>query len=653
MLRATAPVPAPALHGIAAWDVATFAGWLAADLELPALGQLATKLKIDGATAQLMEKCDWTQKGAHGVESARVVAAVKKLQGGSGGLLSIPGGISEAVPPSPGRTHHTGPEAGGVGSQPETQVKRSYERVRHKKGCGKKAGPFRSIPMEQRQYDFFINHCQESGQDQCGKLALLMRERGWEVWLDMSATNLTEQGMEEGVANSRNVLIFLSDGLMSRPFCQKEQRWGILYGCNFVGVAEHDDRHGGGKNAEGVDLFTREKAAAPEDLKHLFDQVEFAPYQRRDYLVEAMVTQIGKHGGCCMDASPLPGSPPLARSPLESGSPSPRGLHSPRGLQSPRDAVVQLLTPRKRARDQWRRAGRKTIVTNHAVAAFRHSLTSPNEVSLSRQGSRSEEIRFDAVISGSEGKEVKVKARSDETLPIHLRATQRARWKVFIAKRDIAVSVHFYPCPGETDDGEPTLKTSTEGEEVLGQKIVGNLKQKRSEGTIGGVYEAPVNGQLVVTLHNSYSTMRGKLVRYVLEHIDSDEQVERMSRVKRTYSDFCAEEPEPEPEPEQELRAESVPKLVLHVRSDDEQLISLETVRTCHIAATSADQLKVALRDELQLQHEIDVTILDDDFGEYLLLSDMHIEELEGEACVKISRAQNLRTSLQGSRILA
>eukprot|EP01047_Picozoa_sp_COSAG01_P071126 COSAG01_NODE_10960_length_2039_cov_2.393299_1_plen_558_part_10 len=153
-------------------------------------------------------------------------------------------------------------------------------------------------PLAQREYDFFINHCQSSGQDQCGKLALLMRARGWRVWYDMLAEDLTEQGMEEGVASSRNVLVFLSEGLMSRPFCIKEQRWGIQYGCKFIGVAEFDDRHGGGKSAEGVDLFTRERAAAPEDLKFLFDQVEFEPFQRRGHLVESMVTQLGKRGGC-------------------------------------------------------------------------------------------------------------------------------------------------------------------------------------------------------------------------------------------------------------------------------------------------------------------------------------------------------------------
>ena len=57
------------------------------------------------------------------------------------------------------------------------------------------------------------------------------------MWYDMHAQDLNAAGMEDGIRNSRNVLIFLSDGVMGRSFCQSEQRWGKQYGCGFVGVA--------------------------------------------------------------------------------------------------------------------------------------------------------------------------------------------------------------------------------------------------------------------------------------------------------------------------------------------------------------------------------------------------------------------------------
>eukprot|EP01047_Picozoa_sp_COSAG01_P039981 COSAG01_NODE_3334_length_6237_cov_11.105246_1_plen_1421_part_00 len=209
-----------------------------------------------------------------------------------------PCALSEAAQPEPELLLPT-PEGAALLVEGVPPASSEYDRVIHvTKQRDARAQKIVAKPLAQREYDFFINHCQSSGQDQCGKLALLMRARGWRVWYDMSAEDLTEQGMEQGVASSRNVLLFLSDGLMSRPFCIKEQRWGITYGCKFIGVAEFDDRHGGGKSAEGVDLFTRERAAAPEDLQFLFDQVEFEPFQRREHLVESMVTQLGKRGGC-------------------------------------------------------------------------------------------------------------------------------------------------------------------------------------------------------------------------------------------------------------------------------------------------------------------------------------------------------------------
>jgi hypothetical protein len=138
---------------------------------------------------------------------------------------------------------------------------------------------------EDRQYDVFINHCQASGQDQCGNLAKLLQSAGCKVWYDMQAQDLTAEGMEEGVSQSRCVLMFLSDDLMGRPFCHAEQRWGQLYGCNFVGVVEKDSRHGAAD-------FATEKERAPADLKHLLDEVEFIEYRRRDFEAKAMVEEL-------------------------------------------------------------------------------------------------------------------------------------------------------------------------------------------------------------------------------------------------------------------------------------------------------------------------------------------------------------------------
>ena len=98
--------------------------------------------------------------------------------------------------------------------------------------------------MNERNYDFFIKHCQASGQDQCAQLCMLLQQAGASVWHDMSAPDLTDHGMEVAVSQSHNMLMFLSDGLMGRPFINDVQRWATQYGCNFIGIFERDERHG-------------------------------------------------------------------------------------------------------------------------------------------------------------------------------------------------------------------------------------------------------------------------------------------------------------------------------------------------------------------------------------------------------------------------
>ena len=143
------------------------------------------------------------------------------------------------------------------------------------------------LPPERRQHDIFITHAQASGQDQCKTLCLLLQARGFSVWYDMQAGDLTAEGMERGVSQSRHVLIFLSDGYFTRPFCLKELRWAKLYGCTLVGVVEKDSRHCPAD-------FALEAQRAPVDLKHVLADVEFLEYQRRDYLEAAMVGKLAE-----------------------------------------------------------------------------------------------------------------------------------------------------------------------------------------------------------------------------------------------------------------------------------------------------------------------------------------------------------------------
>ena len=122
------------------------------------------------------------------------------------------------------------------------------------------------------------SHTQASGGDQCRALALMLEARGKRCWYDQDEEIVTKAGMQEGVRNSKNVLVFLSDGVMGRPYCRSEMRWGKQYGCGFVGVREVDERHCPAD-------FEKEMRLAPSDLKHLFEDVNVSKMHFVSHLV--------------------------------------------------------------------------------------------------------------------------------------------------------------------------------------------------------------------------------------------------------------------------------------------------------------------------------------------------------------------------------
>lgn len=98
-------------------------------------------------------------------------------------------------------------------------------------------------------WDFFLSHGQAMAGDQVKTLCLLLKEKGKKVWYDYDMENRDTAAMEEGVANSDNVVLFLSGdpevthGTDTRPSaggqqgsalgwchcCRKRQRVGTAH----------------------------------------------------------------------------------------------------------------------------------------------------------------------------------------------------------------------------------------------------------------------------------------------------------------------------------------------------------------------------------------------------------------------------------------
>eukprot|EP00935_MAST-01C_sp_MAST-1C-sp1_P002075 g2075.t1 len=154
-----------------------------------------------------------------------------------------------------------------------------------------KGGPARKVDLpEDMDFHWFVSHSQATGGDQCQSLCQSLETAGFIVWYDQTASDLTTEGMRAGIQRSQCCIIFLSDGVMGREFVQLELREAVRLEKPIVLVHEEDARHG------RFD-FAKEKAAAPDDLRFVFDRHESIPYRRRDWERRAMLTTIINRGG--------------------------------------------------------------------------------------------------------------------------------------------------------------------------------------------------------------------------------------------------------------------------------------------------------------------------------------------------------------------
>lgn len=131
-----------------------------------------------------------------------------------------------------------------------------------------------NVPYEKCRWDFFLSHKQSNAQDAVQNLRLALSEHflGASFWLDIEQ-DPTVRGMCYGVSHSRNVLIFLTEGITDSKFCRMEMRWALEANRNLILVKETDDRHGK-PNMET--LIER----CPDDLKHIFSENVIIPWFR-------------------------------------------------------------------------------------------------------------------------------------------------------------------------------------------------------------------------------------------------------------------------------------------------------------------------------------------------------------------------------------
>ena len=77
--EAAAAAAADAAVPLRSWGAEGVAEWLSSTLNLPGVADAVLAKGVDGETAAAMDKADWAELGASGIESAKIWAKLKSL----------------------------------------------------------------------------------------------------------------------------------------------------------------------------------------------------------------------------------------------------------------------------------------------------------------------------------------------------------------------------------------------------------------------------------------------------------------------------------------------------------------------------------------------------------------------------------------------
>eukprot|EP00935_MAST-01C_sp_MAST-1C-sp1_P001692 g1692.t1 len=113
---------------------------------------------------------------------------------------------------------------------------------------------------------------------------------GFKAWYDNRANDLTKEGMLEGIEQAAAFVLFLSVGVLERPYCQMEIRHALALKKPIVLLHESDTRYAAFNFSEAHD-------AAPPDLQRLLDSHESLPFRRRGYERDGMMRTLIERAG--------------------------------------------------------------------------------------------------------------------------------------------------------------------------------------------------------------------------------------------------------------------------------------------------------------------------------------------------------------------
>eukprot|EP00746_Dinoflagellata_sp_MGD_P130399 gnl/MRDRNA2_/MRDRNA2_64333_c0_seq1.p1 gnl/MRDRNA2_/MRDRNA2_64333_c0~~gnl/MRDRNA2_/MRDRNA2_64333_c0_seq1.p1 ORF type:complete len:669 (-),score=87.11 gnl/MRDRNA2_/MRDRNA2_64333_c0_seq1:327-2270(-) len=137
-----------------------------------------------------------------------------------------------------------------------------------------------------KPWDIFLSHKQANAQDAVinMKTSILAIRPHCTFWLDVEQ-DATEKGMHEGVKESRNFLLYLTEGVTESGWVQMEIAWALKYGKRIILVQETDERHG----RPEIDKLM---AALPVESKKIFTSNVAIPWYRDPAFQKVSVEKI-------------------------------------------------------------------------------------------------------------------------------------------------------------------------------------------------------------------------------------------------------------------------------------------------------------------------------------------------------------------------
>eukprot|EP01047_Picozoa_sp_COSAG01_P009929 COSAG01_NODE_415_length_17322_cov_14.785926_6_plen_1282_part_00 len=160
------------------------------------------------------------------------------------------------------------------------------------------------------KFHLFVSHLQTEAAGDVGTLCLLFEKIGLHCWRDMDQDDLTEAGMRQGVQDSDVFVLFLTNSVLSSPWCNKEIGWAIDFGKPIITIVEKEERFYAfdierwrenrcSKRGEGVYKIGHLRMKyedCPAQVKSLVEQHHnsgnLLPFRRRDFQIDALAREV-------------------------------------------------------------------------------------------------------------------------------------------------------------------------------------------------------------------------------------------------------------------------------------------------------------------------------------------------------------------------